>query len=38
MRIFALLLIVLTIAMAGCTGPELLHKSVLGYDETIITL
>jgi hypothetical protein len=24
--------------MAGCTGPELLHRSVLGYDETIITL
>ncbi|MCP4269380.1 MAG: hypothetical protein GY777_28050 [Candidatus Brocadiaceae bacterium] len=38
MRIFALLLVVLTFAMAGCTGPELLHKSVLGYDETIITL
>jgi hypothetical protein len=38
MRIFALLLIVLTFAMAGCTGPELLHRSVLGYDETIITL
>jgi len=38
MRIFALLLIVLTLAMAGCTGPELLHRSVLGYDEAIITL
>ena len=38
MRIFALLLIVLSFAMAGCTGPELLHRSVLGYDETIITL
>ena len=38
MRIFALLLIVLTFAMAGCTGPKLLHRSVLGYDETIITL
>ena len=38
MRIFALLLIVLTFAMAGCTGPELLHRSVLGYDEAIITL
>ena len=38
MRIIALLLIVLTFAMAGCTGPELLHRSVLGYDEAIITL
>ena len=38
MRIIALLLLVLTTAMAGCTGPELLHSSVLGYDETIITL
>ena len=38
MRIIALLLLVLTSAMAGCTGPELLHSSVLGYDETIITL
>ncbi|MBT6230617.1 MAG: hypothetical protein HON76_17080 [Candidatus Scalindua sp.] len=38
MRIFALLLIVLTFAMAGCTGPELLHKSVIGYDETISTI
>jgi hypothetical protein len=24
--------------MAGCTGPALLHRSVLGYDESIITL
>jgi hypothetical protein len=24
--------------MAGCTGPELLHKSVLNYDETISTI
>jgi hypothetical protein len=38
MRIIALLLLVSTVAMAGCTGPELLHRSVLGYDETIITL
>ena len=38
MRIFALLLIVIAFAMAGCTGPELLHSSVLGYDEAIITL
>lgn len=38
MRIFALLLIVLTFAMAGCTGPKLLHKSLLEYDETISTL
>ncbi len=38
MRIFALLLLVLTFAMAGCTGPELLHKSVIGYDETISTI
>ena len=38
MRILALLLIVLTFAMAGCTGPELLHKSVIGYDETISTI
>jgi len=38
MRIFALLLIVLALAMVGCTGPKLLHKSVLNYDETISTL
>ena len=38
MRIFALLSIVLTLAIAGCTGPELLHKSVLNYDETISTI
>ena len=38
MRIFALLLLVLTFAMAGCTGPKLLHRSVLNYDETISTL
>jgi len=38
MRIFTLLLLVLTFAMAGCTGPKLLHKSVLDYDETISTL
>ena len=38
MRIIALLLIFLTIAMAGCTGPKLLHKSVMGYDETISTI
>jgi len=38
MRVFALLVIVLTLAMAGCTGPKLLHRSVLDYDETISTL
>ena len=38
MRIFALLLIFLTFVMAGCTGPKLLHKSVIGYDETISTI
>ena len=38
MRIFALLLIVLALAMVGCTGPKLLQKSVLNYDETISTL
>jgi hypothetical protein len=24
--------------MAGCTGPKLLHRSVLNYDETISTI
>ena len=38
MRIFVLLLIFLTFVMAGCTGPKLLHKSVIGYDETISTI
>ena len=38
MRIIMLLLILIAFAMAGCTGPKMLHRSVLGYDETIITL
>ena len=38
MRIFVLLLMFLTFVMAGCTGPKLLHKSVIGYDETISTI
>jgi len=38
MRTFTLLSIVLVLAMAGCTGPKLLHRSVLDYDETISTL
>ena len=38
MRILALLLVVLTFATVGCTGPKLLHRSVLDYDETISTL
>ena len=38
MRIIALLFLVLTFALAGCTGPKLLHRSVLDYDETISTL
>ncbi len=38
MRIIALLLLVSTFAMTGCTGPELLHRSVLNYDETISVL
>ncbi len=38
MRIIALLFLILTFALAGCTGPKLLHRSVLDYDETISTL
>lgn len=38
MRVITLLSIVLALAMVGCTGPKLLHKSLLDYDETISTL
>jgi predicted RNA binding protein YcfA (HicA-like mRNA interferase family) len=38
MRIFVLLSICITVTVVGCTGPQLLHKSVLNYDETISTL
>lgn len=38
MRIIALLFLVLTFAVVGCTGPKLLHRSVLNYDETISIL
>jgi len=38
MRAFTLLSIVLVSALVGCTGPKLLHRSVLNYDETISTL
>ena len=38
MRIFVLLSIFITLTIVGCTGPKLLHKSVLNYDETISTL
>ncbi len=38
MRIVVLLLVVLIFTMTGCTGPKMLHKSVLNYDETISTL
>ena len=38
MRAFTMLSIVFAFALAGCTGPQLLHKSVLNYDEVISTL
>ncbi len=38
MRIIALICLVFSLAVTGCTGPKLLHRSVLDYDETISTL
>ncbi len=35
MRIIALICLVFSLAVTGCMGPTALHKSVLGYDETI---
>jgi len=38
MRIIALICLVFSLAVTGCMGPTALHKSVLGYDETISLL
>lgn len=38
MRIIALICLVFSLAVTGCMGPTSLHRSVLGYDETISLL